>query len=355
MMIITFYLLLLAGFFYLFVRYLFWWFLPFLCALGASFVLEPAVSFCERNLRLRRGGAALFVLISLFLGAGSLFFLLLRRAWLELSHLIRALPTWGEIISGRLQIILTALIEQCDALGIPHVFSQDLYSMAFSLLGRLSSFFPGLISSLFFGIKNVGAALPQSFLFLAAFLLSCYFLCKDHKKIKQAVYGSIPHRLQPFSHHVRAHFISTLSSYCKTQLLLLTITFFELLLGLSIAQVDCVVLSAVCIAFVDLIPFIGTGFVLLPWSLYAWLGGDGRTALILLILYLCIMLVRQLTEPQIISQSIGMYPVATLMSLYAGFHAAGFWGMLFGPLCLILVQFAFTEYKCFYKRKKPLS
>ncbi len=170
--IIAFYLLLAAGLLFLFARYLFWWGLPFLCAYGLSSALEPAILLFVRRLRLSRPLAALLTLLGLFAGLFTLLFLLLRRAFLELSHLILALPSLGESFSAQLRSALTSFADWCSSLGIPLDFLGDLYSFAFLLPERLSSFLPGILSALLSGIKSVGLALPQILLFFAVFFLS---------------------------------------------------------------------------------------------------------------------------------------------------------------------------------------
>lgn len=353
MMVLSFYVVFGAGLLYFFAHYVFWWILPFLSAYLLSFLLDPAIVFFTRRFRLPRGAASVFILLLLFSSIGTLCYLLFRRAWYELYHITLTLPALGESFSQRLNNIFSFLSEKCLSLGLPLFLPEDINNFLYSLLSRLSASFPQIASTLFTCLKNVGTALPQYLLSFVVFFISSYFFCKDHHKIKKALLHCLPAFGRTYFYHLKTHLFSTLSSYCKAQLLLMTITFMELLIGLCIARVDFVVLSAVCIALIDVLPFLGTGFILLPWSIYAWAGGDTRTCVILLLLYLCIVLVRQLLEPQIIGQSIGLYPLATLICLYIGFHVGGIWGMMLSPMFLLLLQFTFLEFNRYKQKKCP--
>lgn len=52
------------------------------------------------------------------------------------------------------------------------------------------------------------------------------------------------------------------------------------------------------------------------------------------VLYVATIMVRQITEPRIVGKNLGLYPLATMMSMFAGLQLLGFWGMLIGPVLL---------------------
>jgi predicted PurR-regulated permease PerM len=87
-------------------------------------------------------------------------------------------------------------------------------------------------------------------------------------------------------------------------------------------------LLAFLIAVVDVLPFLGTGFILIPWALYNLVVADYRTAVWLVILYLICLLSRQLLQPKIIGDSVGLDPMITLLLIYVGFKLDGLRGIL---------------------------
>ena len=89
---------------------------------------------------------------------------------------------------------------------------------------------------------------------------------------------------------------------------------------------------ALLIAFLDLLPILGTGTVLLPWAVSVFLRGDFRQAVMLLVLYLICLLTRQLLQPKIIGDSMGMGTLLTLFLIYTGFKLHGVGGMILALL-----------------------
>ena len=102
------------------------------------------------------------------------------------------------------------------------------------------------------------------------------------------------------------------------------------------------VLLALFIAVLDALPVIGAGLFLIPMMLYGIIVGDAGMAVGFGLIYLMTIVVRQLLEPRLIGRQLGLYPLATMMAMYAGLQAMGFLGMLLGPLMLLLCKVALT-------------
>ena len=107
-------------------------------------------------------------------------------------------------------------------------------------------------------------------------------------------------------------------------------------------RVDYAFLIALGIAFLDFLPFFGTGTVMVPWAIIKILSADYPMAIGLLIIWGGGQLVRQLIQPKIVGDSVGMEPLPTLILLYIGYKIGGVLGMLVAvPVGLI----AYTMYK----------
>ena len=124
---------------------------------------------------------------------------------------------------------------------------------------------------------------------------------------------------------------------------LMSVVFLILSVTLTIIHVKYSFLIALGIAFVDALPILGSGTVLIPWSLGSLIGGNYRMAISLIVIYLIIILTRQLLEPKVLSTQIGLHPLATLLAMYVGLNLVGVLGMILGPvLVLITVNFIRT-------------
>ena len=101
-------------------------------------------------------------------------------------------------------------------------------------------------------------------------------------------------------------------------------------------------LMALGIGFVDALPILGSGSVMLPWAIIAALNGDIKLGIAIIALWIIMSLVRQFLEPKIVSGKIGIHPIFTLIAMYTGFKVIGVMGMLVGPIVLIILKNIFA-------------
>ena len=100
------------------------------------------------------------------------------------------------------------------------------------------------------------------------------------------------------------------------------------------------VMLALLTAFMDFLPFFGTGIVLTPWALYCILTGGYLDAVILALTYVICLLVHRLLEPKLISDSVEISPLAILVSMFIGYRLIGMLGLILGiPVGMVLLSF----------------
>ena len=127
--------------------------------------------------------------------------------------------------------------------------------------------------------------------------------------------------------------------YFKAQFKIMGVVCLILVIGFVILKVHFYFLLALLIAFLDFLPFFGTGTALIPWALYKLLVKDYRMSVGLIILYGVTQLVRQLIQPKLVGDSMGMQPLPTLLFLYIGYKAGGIFGMIFAvPIGMIVIN-----------------
>lgn len=97
-------------------------------------------------------------------------------------------------------------------------------------------------------------------------------------------------------------------------------------------------LAAIGIGFVDALPILGSGTVMIPWAFIEAINGDIKLAIGILIIFAIISVVRQFLEPKIVSKQIGIHPIFTLIAMYTGFKLIGVFGLLLGPIALIVIK-----------------
>ena len=132
--------------------------------------------------------------------------------------------------------------------------------------------------------------------------------------------------------------VGTLFVCIRSYALIMSITFMELFLGLSLFGVEYALLIALCIAVFDILPVLGTGGIMIPWAVITAILGDYPMALKLFGLYIFITIVRNIIEPKIVGSQIGLHPVVTLVSMFAGVQLFGVVGLFGFPIGLSLLM-----------------
>ena len=131
--------------------------------------------------------------------------------------------------------------------------------------------------------------------------------------------------------------------YLRSYLIIMGITFVIMLAGLLMLRINNAVLLAVIIAILDLLPIIGVGTVLVPWSIVELLLGNTGMGIGLIVLLVIHELVRQFAEPKIIGKNLGVHPLVSLLLLYVGYSVLGFVGILFVPLIAVVLNIFFVK------------
>lgn len=81
---------------------------------------------------------------------------------------------------------------------------------------------------------------------------------------------------------------------------------------------------------------IGPGTIFVPWIIWEFATGSTRMGVSLLLVYATISIVRQVLEPKIVGDNIGLHPLVTLISLYVGLQLGGLVGMILGPVSVVI-------------------
>lgn len=127
--------------------------------------------------------------------------------------------------------------------------------------------------------------------------------------------------------------------YFKAQFKIMGVVFLILLVGFAVLGVRYFVLIAFLISFLDFLPFFGTGTAMIPWGIYKFLMGDYKMAILLIAIYAVTQLVRQLLQPKLVADSVGMNPLVTLLLLYIGYRIGGVLGMILAvPVGMVLIN-----------------
>lgn len=320
-----------------------WFFLRFLLPIATPFLLagllaltaEPLVSALQRYLKLPRAiASALGVTVALLLTVLlviSLCAFLLR----ELGSLAGVLPDLEDTALSGLDSLEHWLmgIAQETPPSISPILTQGvsgIFSNSSALLDQVTTRLLSLTSALLKG-------LPDSALGLGTWILSSFMLSSRLPKIRQWLRSRLPEawhgQYLPYLKTLKHSLLGWLLAQAK----LVAVTFGVLVTGFFLLQISHPLLWAGVVCLVDVLPILGTGTVLIPWSLVCFLQGNNLQAIGLLAIYAVASLLRSVLEPRLVGKQLGLDPLVTLLAFYAGYRLWGLTGMLLSPVLAVVV------------------
>ncbi|MDY2629396.1 MAG: sporulation integral membrane protein YtvI [Lachnospiraceae bacterium] len=312
-------------------------FLPFVIGLVIALVAAPLVRFLERRVKLMRR----FTSMAIIVGALALIVLLL---WLILSNLIREgyrflqdAPALLDSMGEELQHTIIKLQQ------ILKVLPDDVQQSIFSGMDNLGKVISDSISSMSAPamevVGSVARSIPDILVDTVVILMSAYFFLADYDKLLETAKKIMPDMFVRAMAFLKKTSGEIVGSYFLAQFRIMFVIAVVLAVGLTIAGVSYSGLVAVLIAILDFLPIFGTGTVLIPWALIKLLNGSYSAAVFLLVLYGLTQLIRQLIQPKLIGDTMGMNPLLTLLFLYVGYQLGGFTGMILAvPVGMILLE-----------------
>lgn len=310
--------------------------LPFLLGSALALAAEPMVRRLSSKLP-RPAAAAIGVAAALLLLTCLLLFFTAVFVR-ELGRLAAVVPELSEAaVEGlsTLEGFLLAFAEKTPDSIRPLLTGSvtGLFSNGSAIAQQLLQKLPGIASALLGWIPGSAVALGTGI--LSAFMVSSR-LPRIRQWLSRIKTSEIMGRYLPVAKQIR----TALTGWLKAQLSLIFMCFLILCAGFLLLRIPHGPVWALLIALVDAIPILGTGTVLLPWSLICLLRGQSVRAIGLLALYVVALISRSIWEPRLVGKQLGLDPLVTLIALYAGFHLWGIGGMLLAPMvCVIFSEF----------------
>ncbi len=310
-------------------------FSPFVAGWLIAWIAGGPVRFFEEKMKMKRKAGSAFVIIVVIGLVALLLYLVGAKLVEESIGLINSLPVLWESVEADLDnigrnfnVVFNRLPEDMQK-NITDVY-EEIGTYMGEALGKIGT--PTIEA-----VGNFAKSLPTILINVIMSLLSAYFFVAERDSVSKWFRTSVPKSIQRWYDMVRRGFVKAVGGYLKAQLKIEVWMYLLLVIGLSVLQVDYVLLIALVIAFLDLLPFFGTGTVMIPWAILKILSADYKMAIWLLIIWGGGQLARQIIQPKIVGDSIGVPPIPTLFLLYTGFKISGVIGMIVAvPIGLIL-------------------
>ena len=329
-------LLIILAVLYLFVRYLLPVIMPFVVAFIFAYMIHSISSWTAKYVKLPQKILTIGI-TALFFGVMGLAIVFLGSYVVSsAADLVAKLPDlYKDEVLPWLNQLLEDINERYQFMNQPFFeFLENSFAQWSREIGNSIS---QLSVSMVRTLSGFAAGIPSLVIRIVVTIVATFFAASDFDKITGFCLRMLPEKGQQMCRTVTAKTKEVIIVYLKSYLFLMMLTFLELCLGLWILRIPYFPIIALGIAIFDILPVLGTGGILIPWSVIALILGNYRIAVGVLILYLCITIVRNMVEPRIVGRQIGLHPLATLISLFVGFKLMGRVGMIGIPVLLSLL------------------
>lgn len=308
-------------------------FLPFILAIALAVLIEPVVNFFEIKLRFKRN---LATALSLLLVVSGLIYFLSLIVSIMIRELTGLFPLLGEYSDQAVIRFMNAVSNFrwfYVQLNLPIELQQTLQNNLQESFRLLSSFMDTSIKAL----TQALLMLPEAFIFLLIATVATYLIINDRALIRDFVLDWLPGTARSQTVNVVGQLFKALIGFVKAYSMLISITAILTMLAMKILGVDYILTIGMTVGLLDILPVLGPGTFFVPWILFELFTGKTRLAISLLVVYTIITVVRQSLEPKVVGDNIGLHPLATLVSLYAGLQLGGFTGLVLGPILMVFI------------------
>lgn len=215
---------------------------------------------------------------------------------------------------------------------------STLEEITMNLVKSLGESISSLSMKVIGAISNYASTLPGFLIRVLFTVISTFFLTIDYDKVMGFLLRQLKEKPRKLALEVKDYVINTLFKCIRSYALIMCITFIELSIGLTILRIDNAILIAFLISIFDILPVLGTGGIMIPWTILTAVQGDYTLALGLLCVYLVVTVIRNILEPKIVGSQVGLHPLVTLMSMFVGAQVLGVFGLFGFPITLSLIK-----------------
>ena len=207
-----------------------------------------------------------------------------------------------------------------------------------NFVGNIGNFISSFSMNAIKAVTSGIAGIPGLIIKLILMIISCFFFLLDYDKVMAFFFSLIPKGKEKAFETVKWYVTNTLLVYIRSYSLLFLMTYVELALGFQILGIPYAPIIGLMVAIFDILPVLGTGGILLPWTVILLVMKNIPMGIGMFVLYLIITIIRNTMEPKLVGKQIGLHPLATMISLYVGLKVIGFWGMLIFPTTLAVLS-----------------
>ena len=323
---------------FLFFKYAFGIFVPFLIGFIFAIVLDPLIRFLSRKMKIKRTLWSIVLVVIVWLIVG---FILFKIGQIVYDQAVNAL-SYIQSLTGESGKI-NEIYQQISS-WVGNVFDSinnnapQLTVTIDTAIEKAGDALVGALEGILVGITNFAFSVPDLLISLIVTVMASIFISIDYPHIRTFLAAQLTRKNRAGALETKNFFKNKIFSIVRAYAIIISITFVELLIGFSLIGISNSLLMALLISLLDLLPIIGTATFLVPWGIICIICGDIFTGIGLIVIAIIVSVVREVIQPKIVGSQIGLNPLLTLMSMYVGLKVLGLLGMFVVPLVLIFIK-----------------
>ncbi len=313
-------------------------FLPVIAGWLIAQLANPLVHFLEKHLHIIRKHSSVGIIVGAIL-------LIVLACYYAASWCLREIMQFLE----RLPVYYRALVDGLNQIGrnlqgFTERLSPEMQERISQFMENSTDYLGRLVGSLGGGTVeaagNAAKNIPSLLISFIFVLLFAYFFIAQQERVQRIARRVIPDEIRGYLKVIWSKLKTAVGGYFRAQFKIMGIVLVMLVVGFLLMRIEYAVLLAVVVAILDFLPMLGTGTVLIPWALFCALSGAVPRAVGLIVLYGVTQATRQLIQPKMVGDSVGIDTMTTLSLMFVGYRLSGILGMIVAiPAGLIVIQF----------------
>lgn len=355
------YFAIILGLGFLFLKYCFWLVFPFIFAFFMAMLVQKPTNACCKKLKRGKGIVStimvlvLLLLLALFVSLAGAQLVATAKDFVEfIRQKINDFPTFVENIEAWVINALGILPDSLEAKltasfsSVIERFKEVTATEAAGILVESAAGTEMDLSSLLApiggGIWGIIKEIPSVLIAIVISIVAACFMASDYDRLVGFLKNQLPDEKRKALSRSKAILLTTLKGLIKAYGTIIVITFTEMFIGLNVLDLlgiynsGYIFMIAAITAIVDIVPVLGTGTIMIPWALYSLITGKYSLGIGLIVVYVVILVVRQVIEPKLVATKLGLPPVLTIAAMYLGTQIFGFIGLFLLPIILIMIK-----------------
>lgn len=313
---------------------------PFVAGWIIAMIAHPVIEYLEKKIRLPKKFGSVILIVAVVTAIIALFYFLIRGIVTQVLLFVQGFPDFQKDVMDQFEFFRQKI--EAVLMILPPAVQNQLDHVVQAVGSGIASLVSGIGN---YGVSHAGSmakGMTNGLIGVVVMFFSSYMFLIDREKIIKWYRKSVPevvkHKINIFLHNT----LGVLGSYCLAQLKIMFIIILILWIGFKIAGISYAFLFAILIGIVDIFPILGTGTVIIPWAVFCIVTGNITRAVILLIVYAVCLILKQVLQPKMMGDSMGISAFTTIFLIYVGWKIGGLGGML---LALIFGMFIINLYR----------